>query len=344
MNENKGYVALIYFILRSSFIGLTSMCILSSLNQDAWIGIILGTIVGLFPITLIYKIIDEKSEESLLESIPKLFPKLGKYIKIIFTIFIFTYTCLNFWNLINLITSQYLNKTPYLLISICFLIPIVQLIKKKNQIISQIAFILFIISIFLYILTFIGLISKIEISNILPIMEYNTIDGIYYYISYNVLPIIVLLVFPGKYIKKSLYKGYLLSSISLIISTIVLISVLGIDLTLLFQYPEFHILKLVFDGFITFRLENLLALQWIIDIYILISMGLKFTNESLNIKKIYITPIIMLLICNYFIPNNTIIIYIIKYYYPTIIIVIVQTLLLIIYIKKELFLKNNSSN
>lgn len=335
MSENKGYIAITYFITRASFMGFSSMCIINTLKQDAWLGIILGTILGIIPLILIYNVASFNTDESIIDIISKLFPNYGKYLKIIIGIFIYLFSILNFWNLNNLITSQYLNRTPTIIISLIFIIPVIMLTKKNTQIISRVSFILFLISIFFYIVSFIGLANKIEINNLFPILEYNPIKGIYYYLSYNVLPLYIILYFPGKYIKKNIIKGYIISSLSLIISMLVLISVLGINLVILFQYPEFHILKLVFDGFITFRLENILALQWIIDIFILITISLKYSNKSLNIKNYYILPIIMVILCNYLMPNNVIIIDLITYHFPTIICIFILTILLIIFIKQK---------
>ena len=163
------------------------------------------------------------------------------------------------------------------------------------------------------------LISKFEIGNLAPLLEYNPMKGILPYISYNVLPLFLILIFPNKYVKKSMIYGYIAASISITIVMLFLIAVLGIELVTIFQYPEFHILKLVFEGFITYRLENMLAIQWIFDIFIFTSIGLKFCNETINLKKTYIIPIILIILNIYLFSNNTLANVYITYFIPYII-------------------------
>ena len=335
MNEKKGYIAITYFIIRASFLGLSSMCLIEKLKQDAWLTLIIGTILGIIPLILIYKIADKMNEDNIISYLPKIFPKHGKYLNVMLGTIIYLYTCLTFWNLINLIASQYLNKTPKIIIYISFIIPIIMLQKKEDKIISRVSFILFLISLLLYIITFFGLIHKFKYTNLFPILENNPLNGMSYYMGYNILPLITIYIVPGKYIRKFIIKGYILGTISLIISMLFLISVLGINLVILFQYPEFHILKLVFDKLISIRLENLLALQWIIDIFILITLGLRFSKKAFTVKNEYILPLIMIIICTFILSNNILITYLIKNMLAKIIIIIIGLIIFILAIKKR---------
>lgn len=319
MKNIFGYTTIAYFISRAFFAGITSLSLISQTNQDAWISLFFAIMIGLIPVYIFHKIASYDEELNIVQKIDKLFPNSGKYIKILLGIGVFAIIILNFWNLINLITTQFLNKTPNYVIGISLIIPIILLINKDNKIIARVSTILFFFSIILVITSIIGLLPKIQIDNLKPFMENNFLKGIIPYISYNTLPLFIILIFPNRYIKRSIIHGYIISSISLFIGLLFLISILGVNLVILFQYPEFHLLKLAFDGFITFRLENILAIQWIFDIFIFTSIGIKFCNETFNIKKNYIIPIIILILTNYIFPNNTIANTIITYYIPYII-------------------------
>ena len=319
MKNIFGYTTIAYFISRAFFAGITSLSLISQTNQDAWIILFFAIMIGLIPVYIFHKIASYDEELNIVQKIDKLFPNSGKYIKILLGIGVFAIVILNFWNLINLITTQFLNKTPNYVIGISLIIPIILLINKDNKIIARVSTILFFFSIILVITSIIGLLPKIQIDNLKPFMENNFLKGIIPYISYNTLPLFIILIFPNRYIKRSIIHGYIISSISLFIGLLFLISILGVNLVILFQYPEFHLLKLAFDGFITFRLENILAIQWIFDIFIFTSIGIKFCNETFNIKKNYIIPIIILILTNYIFPNNTIANTIITYYIPYII-------------------------
>ena len=319
MKNIFGYTTIAYFISRAFFAGITSLSLISQTNQDAWISLFFAIMIGLIPVYIFHKIASYDEELNIVQKIDKLFPNSGKYIKILLGIGVFAIVILNFWNLINLITTQFLNKTPNYVIGISLIIPIILLINKDNKIIARVSTILFFFSIILVITSVIGLLPKIQIDNLKPFMENNYLKGIIPYISYNTLPLFIILIFPNRYIKRSIIHGYIISSISLFIGLLFLISILGVNLVILFQYPEFHLLKLAFDGFITFRLENILAIQWIFDIFIFTTIGIKFCNETFNIKNNYIIPIIILILTNYIFPNNTIANTIITYYLPYII-------------------------
>lgn len=341
MRKNLGYTALAYFIFRSAFIGISSVSLITLTQQDSWISILIAFIIGFIPILLFYKIANIKDDLNILEKIDYSFPRCGKYLKGILGLAIFSLVLLNFWNLTNLIVSQFLSHTPTIVISISLIIPIIYLISKSNVVIARTGLILFFFTALFWILSAVGLLNKFQFDNLMPILEYNPLKGVIPYISYNILPIFTLLIFPNKHIKKSLFTGYLVSMSSLFIVTLFIIAVLGIDLATIFQYPEFHILKLVFEGFVTYRLENMLATQWIFDIFIFSSIGLKFCNEAFNIKRIYLFPIILILLNSVVFKNNTIANKLLTYCFPYIIPVFLFLIPLIIYIKLR---KKNSEN
>lgn len=348
MRKNLGYIAISYFIFRASTLGLASFSLTTILKQDAWLGALLGILFGIFPIILFYKIADCDEELTILEKVNKLFPK-GKYIiNILLGLFILLFSILNFWNLSTFIKSQFLSKTPIMVVSISLIIPIVFLLMQKNKVIARVSFVLFILSFLFTFSSMIGLFDKIELNNIMPILENNPTKGILTYISYCVLPIFMILIFPNKYVKKSIIIGYMISSTTILISLFLLISILGIDLVLLFQYSEFQILKLIFEGVLSIRVENFLSLQWIFDLFIFITIGIKYTTESFNIKNHYVIPLIVIIINNFLFPNTILANKIITSYFPYIVPIFLLGIPLIIYIKQKKrnknFLKNKLSN
>lgn len=302
MKKYLSYIIIIYFICRSTFIGISFLAQSTLVGQNAWLSIILGFIIGFIPITIIYLISKYKPELNIIEKINYLFPKSKNIIKFILCCTYFLLALITFWNLTTLANTQFLNKTPLLVISISFIIPIIYLISKDNKVFLRVGIILFFISIPLFIISFIGLINKIKIYNILPI-EYNPIKGIIPYLSYNVLPIFVILLFPNDKVNKCIYKGYIFSFIFIFLATFLTISVLGIKLTTLLQYPELFILKHTFQQVLTFRLEHFLIIQWVLDMFMFTSLCLKFCNDSFKINNSIILPLILLIISNYVFPS-----------------------------------------
>lgn len=295
MKKNIGYTAVAYFIFRASSLNIITSILAPKVKQDIWISVLLGIILGLFPILIFYYIAKNNKGKNILNCGSKLFPNKFNITKITLGLFSFLYTLIILLNISTFIKNQYLDNTPSIIITISLLLPVVYLLNQKEKTIPRVAFILSIISIVFILCSIIGLTDKISLGNISPILEYNPFNGIIPYISYSVLPIYLLLIFPNKEIKNSIITGYIISSITIFISIFYLISILGIDLVSLFKYPEVQTLKNAFNNTIYVRVANFLSLQWILDSFIFITMGIKFTNKSLNLKNNYIIPIILII-------------------------------------------------
>ncbi len=310
MNKKLAYTTICYFLCRTFFIGLTFSILIKEAKQDAWLSIILAFIIGFIPVLLIHYIASFNPEKSLKEKLKELFPNTYRIFILITVIGIFLLACLSFWNLCNLITSQFLNKTPKFVVGLSFIIPILLLLSKEEKIIPRVSTILFYLSIFLFILSFIGLVFQFDFSNFLPSLLNYPIKPVISYIDFQVFPIFLLLFFPNTEIQYGIKKGYLLSSLILFITVILIIGVLGVELATIYQYPEFHILKRAYQGILSYRLENVLAIQWIFDIFIYCTVSLKGCNQLLNLEKGWkmpILPIGMLLIFSHLFKDNTIV-------------------------------------
>ncbi len=338
MRKNLGYGAIAYFVCRASFIGITSVALITLVHQDSWISVLLAFLIGIVPLLVFLYIAKYQPDLNIFDKTDILFPRTKKIIKIFLAIAVFAITMLNFWNLTNLVVSQFLNKTPVIVVGIIFIIPIILLINKENKVIARVSLILLFMSIFLFLLSVTGLANKFSLGNLTPVLEYNPIKGVLSYLSYNILPLFILLIFPTKNVKQQMIFGYIGSFITLFFTIVFLIAVLGIDLATIFQYPEFHIFKLAFEKFVSFRLENILATQWILDIFIFTSMGLKFCNESIKTNKIYIMPVILIILNSYLFTNTTIANLLMTYVFPYLIPIpfFILPLIMCLKIKKKL--------
>ncbi len=309
MSKQLSYTTISYFLCRALFIGLTFSILIKEAKQDSWLSLILAFILGFIPVLLIHYIASYQPEKSLKQKYEQLFPYTNKLLMLLTGIGIFLLATLSFWNLCNLITSQFLNKTPKIVVGISFIVPIILILSKEEKVIPRVSTVLFYLSFFLFILSFIGLIFQFNFDNFTPSMIYFPTKPIITYIGFQVFPIFLLLFFPNSDILKSIKKGYMLSSIILFINVLLLIGVLGVELATIYQYPEFHILKRAYQGVLTYRLENALATQWIFDIFIYCVVSLKGCNQFLNFEKGFkmtIVPIIMLFLSAHLFKDNTI--------------------------------------
>lgn len=320
-------MVLSYLIVISTGMGITSHMILSASRTDAYITIFLGFLIGLIPVLIFLYIINYEPSLNIFEKNLKLFnKKIGTIINTILVGTIFYMAMICFWSLNDFITSQYLTKTPKFIISIAFIIPMVYLLSKNMTILCRTSFVIFIISLFLVLLTIFGLFWQVDLSNIMPVLENgigHPLKNSLQQVTYNSLSIILITMIPKNNIidKKNLNKriiiGYTFANMVIFIMVFLIISVLGIELANIYQYPEYTLLKKVkLFGFLD-RTESTLSLRWIFYLFTVTAICLTFIKEYLkttfNIKNknfttfvISIIAILTLVFSNKIFDNNTI--------------------------------------
>lgn len=291
------YCSLEYFLILSNNVGLTTYILFNNAKQDSLMSIILGTILGLIPLSIYLKIINAKPELNIFEKIEDTF-KTGKIINLILTLGIAFLIAINYNNLINFISSQYLSKTPQIIISLSFLPAIIYILNKGTTVIGRTIFILLIISLLLLLLTILGLIWQIRIENIFPILENgikNPLICSLIYVTFNTTPLFLLTVIPKNDIldKEKLNKRiiitYFLGNLVVLIIFFLTLSVLGANLANLYQYPEYDVLKKIsLIGFIE-RTESIISLRWTFYVFTVTILGIlfitKYIKHTLKIKN-----------------------------------------------------------
>jgi len=291
MNKNVSYTAITYFLVRASFIGLSFKIMLTNSYENVWINILIALVIGIIPLFLLHRIAAYKDSLTIRDKCLSLFPKLYFPIIVILLFISLFFGMITFCNLLNFTNINFLNETPIYVIAIAFSIPMLMVISHDNKIIARMALILFYISLFLFIISLIGLIPDTN----LDVSRYtlNT-KSILSFIGLNITPLFMVLMFPNDRIKKSLGSGYFIAVISLLVTSIVVIGVLGIDLTQLYHYPELHALKSMGYN----QWANILGIIWIFDMFILCTVSLSFSNYLLNAtnKKKDILPVIVFVI------------------------------------------------
>lgn len=315
--------AILYFIMRAGFIGITVNAMVTVSGIDSYLCPILGTIIGLFILTLYIKIVEINPDKNIYENIIDIFgKKIGKLIDCLIIIFIASLTVILYYDIINFIGSEYLYFTPSFAIAISLVIPIVYLLIHDLKVIARASIILFFMSFILYLLSILGLLNQVRPSNMLPILSNGfspVIKGTLIYISYVVLPIFILTIIPKNHMRqekvynKKIKIYFLFISILLIISSSILIAVLGIDLAQLYQYPDYHLLRRITLGGFIQRVESLLAIQWVLCIYFMVVLccfniktGIKNVFK-LDFDKLlsFIIPLILMIFSVIIFKNNT---------------------------------------
>lgn len=316
---------LIYFFIRASFIGIGINCVLFYGKVDSWLSALLGMLMGLIPVCIYLKLSSIDTKKHIHETIHTVMGSFfGKIISFSLLLFVFAYSVVLFYDIINFISSEYLYKTPSYIIGAMILVPIIYLLTKGLRTISRVSIILFMISIVLYVFSIAGLIPSFDSTNLLPFLEEglkNPLIGALGFISYTAMPIFILLIIPREDVgEKKIEKKVIFTFLGVACITFLAITnvvgVLGIDLALLYQYPDYQMLRRIQVGGFIQRTESILSIQWLLCLFMMISFCLFYclkTTTFLFGKKVekikvylpYIYSIVVLFLSRILWRNNT---------------------------------------
>ena len=348
----------IFLILFSCTIGIAPYITIEIAGINSYIGILIGTIIGLIPLLMFIYISNYEIDKPLYIKTKIIFGKvLGTIINIILIILYLILATTILFNTSNFIISQYLTDTPIILVTIIFALTGYHAINKGINTITKTSLIYTIIIIVLFILATIGLIPEIELDNLKPILEYGInkpfIAGLTYSLILTI-PISSLMLIPKNNIDnyhkttKYIIITYLITSIMIFFMAIVTSTCLGRYLLIQYRYPVYMTLKRIsIFGFID-RIENFLSIVWILSSFIAYTIPLcyikdtitnKNNNKIINILIIIITIILSITIFK----NNTSFNHYLDSTYPYILLItliIYIIIFIIIIIKKVLKRKN----
>ncbi len=292
--------SIIYFLTRSCFLGFGITLLFSYSGKDAYLGAILGLLLGII-ITYFYNYILSFKNGSLRELeeknkkvglLARILLGIASYILMLYSLILYTTFTISFL----------LTTTPELYVLIPFLILAVILAFKGLTIITRVANILVPFSILTSILAFLGLSVFFVLPNFAPILT-TTFTGFLKtavtFAGISAFPNILTLHFNKK--TENNFKIYILAGIMIIAAIICVNGVFGEELTKIFRFPEYMVLKqLKVFNFIE-KVENIFSLMWVVDLFITLTMciySLKETlpqkyNKKLTILIIIITAFII---------------------------------------------------
>lgn len=341
-------------IMLASSIGIISYISINGAKQDAWASIVISAVLGIIPLFSYLYLLNYKKSKNFFELNNYLFGnKIGRFISSLSTVPILIYIIIYFYNMCNFITLNYLTNTPNLFISLIFLIPIMYLISQDLQVIARCLFIIFGFAIILHFATLIGLINQIDINNLKPILtsDFNNIfSSCLKIIPFTVFPNILLLsvrkkdITNSKNLNKCIFIIYLLVFVVILSIVFFVISVLGVKLSALYEFPEFQVLKHISIARFIERMETTLSIHWVLYVIssivfclYFIKQYIKYTykikkDKTLNISIIVIATILLIL-SNLIFKNVVIANYIISNIIPLVLYIINLGTIILILIK-----------
>lgn len=303
MKTNKGILA--YFLSRGLFLGggISTLFLYSS--KDAYISIILGTLLGIGIVYIISKV--STNIHTYLPEYLKEKNVLNILIRLIFIIYILFLILISLIILATFLYSYFLPFTPSLISCLPFIILTTLLNSKSTTKITYVAQILLVLSLTLILTKTLLLTNEFDFSNLLPIFSTKPTSIFKTAIIFAILSTSPFLTIIDEQITfKQNLKYYLLSMLTIFIVVLSITIVLG-EMVNIYSYPEYSVLrKISLFNFIE-NIENFVSAGWFFDIFISLSIySLKFKN-LLNRKSNIIPFIVVLIILklvNDYVANN----------------------------------------
>ena len=326
---------LIYFLSRSLFLGGGISTLFLYCSKDAYIAIILGTLLGIGIIYIISRIKISKPFNIYLQE--KSF--INILIKFIFICYIIFGIFILLIILATFLYSYFLPFTPSVISCLPFIFLAAFLSPKSTSKIVYVAQVLFIISLILIFLKTILLANEFDFGNLLPVLTtkpFNIFKASLIFTILSTAPFI-LLIDESIQFKQSL-KYYLISSLTIFIVVLTITVVLG-ELVNVYSYPEYSVLRKIRLFKFIENIENFISIGWFFDIFICLSLSsLKLKqlfNTNKSIVSFGITTLILFIVNCLIINNfyNSIIIYKI---FPIILAIFMFILFLLFAFKKRI--------
>ncbi len=338
---------LTYFISRSSMFGIGFFILFKNAQKDAWIAILLGTLLAIL-IMYVYKHIKEYFKNiSLRDTLDKSY--VGKFYKLIFILFYFYIATIILILLPMFVNSFYLLYTPKILIVIPFLLLCIYISNKEKSTLEWLSTLLCVFSILIIVTYSLFLTKYIKFDNLFPIYttkNLNILKCSFIYASITSIPQILTINYHNNF--KDDIKDYLLSGLTSFLITFFIIVCLGEPLMTIYSFPEYAVLKQIKILKFIENIENLSTFIWYFDLFITLSTTITNIKEIMPKKynKIYfyLSMLIIIFISTFLIGSNYRIIITVFYTYPYILFIFFLIFVtLLIYIKNSKKLKKQSN-
>lgn len=334
MKIKKGNLA--YFLSRSLFLGGGISLLFLNASKDAYLAIILGTLLGIgviYLISLVSNKINKPLNEYLKEkSIFNILIKLIFIIYIIFLIFILLTILATF------LYSYFLIFTPSLISCLPFIFLATFLNSKSIKNISYIAGVLLILSLVLVFLKTILLANEFDFSNLLPIMSVKPQKLFISSLLFAILSTAPFITIIDEQITfKENIKYYLISILTIFIVVLTITIVLG-EMVNIYSYPEYSVLRKISLFKFIENIENFVCAGWFFDIFISLSICSLKLKKIINVKSSFIPfiiTLIVLFIVNDFVANNFYNSMAIYKTFPIILAIFMITIIILLLIKKK---------
>lgn len=316
----------------SPFVGTGLYSIINYCRIDALLGIVISFIIG-FVYIIMLDYINKNKKHSFINTVKGSFNKPVSFILLLILFIFILLTCIDkMFGIMDYISSQFLVKTPLLIIGIPYTLLNIYINFRGIKVIKKISKIFFIINSILLIVAIIGLIPNNTLSNLKPMFTNNIFDTIKGGLLVNCICLIPLF-FTIDFNNNKLLPSYIISYAVIFMITFSMYSTMGIYLVSYFQQPGY--IALQYFNFLNFinRVENIFNLQWLFGLFISISVYSYYLCSYFKQKIFKIIIPIVCLILPLFLYNDMLIFYKTIVTYIPYISLVILLIIFIIYVK-----------
>ena len=282
MTKTKTF-AVSYFLGRTFFLGFGFSLLFKLLDKDVWIASFLGILLGCGILWCFERLKKKRPLTRLLQ----------KVIFFLFNFFVFTQILFIFETFCS---SFYLIKSPSLYILAPLFFIILRITKTGCSTISRVSEVLFPIGLALIFVVSLGLLQNVHFEYFEPVMDvkpFTLFQGTIYFACYSTAPYFLLW---NEETEKNILKPYLASAISIFVAALLITAVLGPNLAQIYRYPEYMTLKkLKLFNFIE-KVENIVSIAWLFDLFITLSVSGNNIKQIIPKKYCNFTFVFVLLI------------------------------------------------
>lgn len=327
MNKDKltslQFSCLICFPILAFFSGIGTYNIIKIAKVDAYLSTLFAYVFGLIAFLLFLYIFNYKPELNITQKNKYLFGTiLGTIINYLINILILLIGVTLIYNISNFAISQFLSETPLLVFMTLFGVILIYNVHLGIENLSRVGIIFFSIVVLLTIISTLGNISNFESSNLKPFLEHGLtkpIQGGIILALTNIMPIFTLLIIEKnkitdkKKVTKRLFIFYSVAFLFAFLAIFLTLGSLGIQLSEIYQYPEYTVLKKISLFHFIDRIENFIYIKWILNSFVCLSLIIYYLTYSTQKKYKLRTPIIITIIIIYLslttFKNNTLFYY-----------------------------------
>ncbi len=254
-----------YFNCRSLFWGLGLSLIIRHAYTNFWLAEVIGMILGIITISVIKK-----------TNSTKWFKLLSGFIFALFSTTILAYMG----------GTLYLNKTPDFVLSLFAVIGAFLVSNSKKGPYNRVVSLLFVMVVAIFLVGQAILVKDAKPANMLPLFQGSTSGLILSTLTFWVISVTPLLCLNDNDEKKNMLINYVMGTLSIILTSLILVLVLGINEAMLYRYPEYGVLKIIkiFEFFA--NVDNLFVVTLVTDMLITAASGIRKMELQNNLSKI----------------------------------------------------------